>query len=129
MALHPDKTKFMIFNFDRDVTNFNFDTNIYINCNNGDEETIPLIPLERIEKTSVTPAIKFLGIYIDPALNFQFHTKHLTSKIANSLFVMRSIKNTIPTGSLKTLYYSLVHSHLMYGIHIWSVASADCINK
>jgi hypothetical protein len=126
MSLHPDKTKFILFNYSGQEAEV--DINIYIDNNNENEFLLPQIPLERIEKSSKTPAIKFLGIYIDPALNFQFHIKHICSKLSNSMFALRSVKNILPVTSLKTLYYSLIHCYLIYGIHIWSAASASNLN-
>ncbi len=41
--------------------------------NNGLDSTIPLIPIEKGDKNSPVPGVKFLGIFIDPALNFQYH--------------------------------------------------------
>jgi hypothetical protein len=104
------------------------DLNIYIDNNNANEMLLHKIPLERIDKNSDVPAIKFLGIYIDPSLNFQFHIKHICSKLSKSMFAIRSVKHILPAEALKTLYYSLIHCHLIYGIHVWGSASASNID-
>jgi hypothetical protein len=110
MSLHPSKTKLILFNHSEREGSINSDSiNIYIDNNNENEFTLPKIPRERINKTSKTPAIKFLGIFITPALNFQFHIKHICSKVSKSMFAIRSVKNLLPVASLKTLYYSLIH--------------------
>jgi hypothetical protein len=45
--------------------------NISINYNNlGQNNPNLIFPLEKITANSDTPAIKFLGIYIDPMLSF-----------------------------------------------------------
>jgi hypothetical protein len=41
-------------------------------------------------------------------------------KISKSLYILQSTKNILSEKSLTNLYYALVHSHLIYGIHIWS---------
>ncbi len=115
MSLHPDKTKFILFNY-HDQT-LMVDLNIYIDNNNANEMLLHKIPLERIDKNSDVPTIKLLGIYIDPSLNFQFHIKHICSKLSKSMFAIRSVKHILPAEVLKTLYYSLIHCHLIYGIH------------
>jgi hypothetical protein len=40
-----------------------------------------------------------------------------------ALFFLRKSKNFLPTKALKSLYYYLFHSVLIYGIQIWSSAS------
>jgi hypothetical protein len=102
--------------------------NIYINNNNGNDTTLPLIPIENVDKNSKVPAVKFLGIYIDQSLTFNYHVQHIASKISKSLYVIKSVKNILPPESLKTLYFSLIHSHLVYGIHIWSAAAQSVTN-
>jgi hypothetical protein len=42
---------------------------------------------------------------------------------------MKSVKNILPLASLQALYYALVHSHLIYGIQIWSAAPSYAINS
>ena len=64
--------------------------------------------------------VKFLGLFIDEHLDWNKHTSLVESKIARSLYIFNSLKNTIPTSSLKTLYYSLIYSNLNYGVIHWS---------
>ena len=67
MVLHPDKTKFMLFTRGAGVA----DPVLYCNNNNTDQNLPNLISvLGRVSHTDTTPAIKFLGVYFDPALNF-----------------------------------------------------------
>ncbi len=42
---------------------------------------------------------------------------------------MRSAKNFINPKALTALYYSLIHSHLIYAIHIWSTCSQKMLNS
>jgi hypothetical protein len=118
MSLHPEKTKFMLFS---NSPNANLvPTLLYINNNNVGENSLNLIPIEQITSLSKTPAIKFLGIFLDPALSFKYHIQTITAKISKALYFIRSAKNILSEKALKSLYYSLVHCHLVYGIHIWS---------
>jgi hypothetical protein len=43
--------------------------------------------------------------------------------------MLRTCKNLLSQKALKTLSYSLVHCHLVYGIQIWSSASAGAISE
>ncbi len=51
--------------------------------------------------------------------------KFITTKIARSLFIMKQVKHFLPYESLRTLYFTLIHPYLSYGITIWGSASSD----
>jgi hypothetical protein len=70
--------------------------------------------------TSVIPAVKFLGVFIDPNLNFKFHINHIVSKISKSLYFLRQSKHFLTPSALQSLYYSLIHCHLIYALPVWS---------
>jgi hypothetical protein len=73
------------------------------------------------------PAIKYLGVFFYSQLNFKYHLNQLSKKLSYALYSLRSVKNLLPAHSLKTLYYSLFHCHLVYGIEIWSAASPSLL--
>jgi hypothetical protein len=79
-----------------------------------------LILIPNINVKSPVPAVKFLGIFIDPALNFKYHIEKMTRKLATALFFMRNAKNFLNMEALRSLYYSIFHSVIVYGIHVWS---------
>jgi Reverse transcriptase (RNA-dependent DNA polymerase) len=125
MALHPKKTNYIVFNANDHVF---LDTNldIFIDSNNEDENFEELkVKIARISIHSSTPAIKFLGVYLDPKLNFKFHLTQIANRISKSLYVIQASKNILSEKSLKNLYYALIHSHLIYGIHVWSAAASS----
>jgi hypothetical protein len=41
------------------------------------------------------------------------------------LYSLRSVKNILPSNTLRTLYFSLFHCHLIYALEIWSSASKN----
>ncbi len=118
----------MIFNCHCYAT-VNNDLNVYINNNNGDGIDIPLLSIIRVDKISKTPAIKFLGIYLDLGLTFQFHLRSISSKISSALHVKKSVKKVLPQSAFKTLYFLLIHCHFLYGINIWSAFSKQNLNS
>ena len=88
MSLNPDKTKIMIFNKNENTIDWNA-LNIKLNFNNENEfdpEKIKI--LNYVNSSSNIPAIKFLGVFIDPSLNFKYHVEHLRKKISSSLFLI-----------------------------------------
>ena len=88
-----------------------------------------IVKLSYVNSNSEIPAIKFLGVYIDPKFNFKYHIDAIQSKVSRSLFAINSAKNFINKKALKTLYNSLVHSHFKYCIPIWSCDSKNSIKK
>jgi hypothetical protein len=53
-------------------------------------------------------------------LSFKYHVNIITSKISKAMYFLRSAKNLLSEKSLQSLYYALIHCHLIYGILIWS---------
>ena len=103
----------------------------HLNFNNdGDAHNEKLIsPLTRVTKTSEIPAIKFLGVFIDPLLNFKFHIDTLIGKISKSMYFLRCVKHVLTVPALKSVYYSTIHSHFIYAIHIWSCSNLSNLNR
>jgi hypothetical protein len=79
--------------------------------------------LNRIGNDCDEKAVKFLGIYIDENLTWKYHLSNINKKISNALFAIKQVKKVLPYNCLKTLYYSLIHSHLSYGILAWGNAA------
>ena len=125
LSLHPGKTKFSIFcNPEKKI---NLD-NLQIYFNNNDVDSpVPnpelIKPLECVNHMSETPAIKFLGLYLDQFLNFKFHIKKIVSKLSSALFCIRNCKNFLSDTALKTLYFSIFHCHLIYALLAWGTAN------
>jgi hypothetical protein len=119
LALHPNKTQFLLFT--HSLAAKENPPEIYINNNDvGMQDPSKLILIPNINVKSPVPAVKFLGIFIDPALNFKYHIEKMTRKLATALFFMRNAKNFLNMEALRSLYYSIFHSVIVYGIHVWS---------
>ena len=67
----------------------------------------------------VVSSANYLRVFIDDKLNFQEHIKHLEKKISRSMGILSKLKNYLPKHTLFQLYYTLVHSHLLYGLIVW----------
>jgi hypothetical protein len=76
-----------------------------------------------------SPKVKFLGVLLDPNLNFRLHIQTISAKISNSLYHLRAAKNILSHKALTTLYYSLIHSHLIYAIQVWTCTSNNIIKE
>ena len=125
LVLHPDKTKFIIF------SRSNITQNVAVVCNNNNEgqnNQENITKLTRVFSSDPTPAIKFLGVFFDPDLNFKYHISSLRKKLSKSLYALRTVKNILNQNSLLLLYNSIFHCHLLYAVHIWSCSSSGPIN-
>lgn len=85
-------------------------------------------PIVQTTTNSDIPAVKFLGVFVDPNLNFKYHINYLSGKISKSLFFLRSAKNLLTPKSMKALYYTLVHCHLVYALPVWSCTTSNHLN-
>jgi hypothetical protein len=63
--------------------------------------------------------ITFLGLKIDNYLSWNLHIDNLINKLTSICFMSRVAKPFISPSSLLTIYYSLFHSVLSYGIVFW----------
>ena len=62
---------------------------------------------------------KYLGITLDNRLNFHEHIKITETKVARSVGILSKLKYYLPESAMLQLYYSLVHSQLIYGVAVW----------
>ena len=94
LSIHPAKTKFILFT--NSILPKQQKIEIFINNKNfGDYNPNLKFPIEQVSLSSEVPAIKFLGIHIDPQLNFKYHISQLNSKISKALYFLRNSKNLL----------------------------------
>jgi len=128
LSLHPEKTKFMIFS--NTVAVKKDPPKIYANYNNfsGPQSDDLLYPIENVTTNSTIPAIRYLGVYFDPQLNFKYHISTVVNKISKMLYFYRQAKNVLTARAKRFLYFSSIHSHLIFAIHIWSCTTESSLN-
>ena len=63
--------------------------------------------------------IKYLGLYLDETLNGEVHCDTLAKKLKRANGMLCKTRHYIPAEDLKTLYYAIFSSHLIYGCQIW----------
>jgi Reverse transcriptase (RNA-dependent DNA polymerase) len=128
LSLHPDKTKYLIITNSPQI--HDTQVSVCINNNNPGQNNASLIhEIQRVGIHDDTPAIKYLGVYFDPGLTFKYHINQLSSKLSKVLYHLRCVKNILPFAALKSLYFALFHSHLIYSIEIWGLASQSLLNE
>ena len=111
LSLNIKKTKYMIFNQSQAQTNHDGSHSIHINNT----------PLTRVGSSFEEKTIKFLGLNIDDKFTWKKHISQICSKISLSIFFINKVKYTLPAHALKSLYYSLIHCHIIYGLLAWGI--------
>jgi hypothetical protein len=73
-------------------------------------------------KIQFAKTAKYLGIFLDDELNWKCHIRHLTVKMRQVIKEVRLAKSKLTAEALRIVYFSLAHSHLIYGISAWGHA-------
>jgi hypothetical protein len=130
MAVNTAKTKYIIFR--TQGKNINpADCHLVFNGNeiSQPEDPTMIYDIERIYNEGTTKNLKLLGVLIDEYLSFEDHINLLCNKISKSLFCIKRVKNFVNQETLKTLYFAMIHSHLVYCINVYSCATDTFLNK
>jgi hypothetical protein len=111
LSLNISKTNYMLFT----KNNKDYEQNINLRLSN-----------ENITRVNST---KFLGMIIDDKLNWQDHISHTKNKMSSGLYALNKSKHVLGKNHLKTLYHSLIHPYLSYGLLLWGSASKSLTKK
>jgi hypothetical protein len=131
MAVNVGKTKFIIFH----TRGKHFDQSIQLTYDDNEPNMYNpdlIHPIERFHSNHpiiTNRAYKILGVYLDENLTFDCHTNFILTKLNRSLYCINKVKNILPPSALKSLYFSLIHSHLTYCSNIASCASNSNVQK
>jgi len=71
------------------------------------------------ENVTLSSQCKFLGLIVDDKLSWEPHIRQLVNKINKNLFLLRSVKNMLPSWSKRLLYHSYIHCHFTYALIAW----------
>ena len=70
-----------------------------------------------IEKT---PSIKFLGVILNENVSWRYHIKTVENKLSKNIGLLCRAKQFLDETSLKTTYFSYIHSFLNYAKIAWA---------
>jgi hypothetical protein len=79
-----------------------------------------------IEKTNVT---KYLGLLIDSNLSWSHQFDLVKSKVAPVTGVLYRLRSLLPKPTLLSIYYAMIHSHLVYLSCVWGFATKKQISE
>ena len=63
--------------------------------------------------------VKYLGILIDPHLNWSYNTELLAPKLNRAIGMLSKIRHFVSIENLRNIYFGIFSSLLMYGAQIW----------
>ena len=109
LSLNVSKTNYMLF------SKYNVPNDIYE----------ILLGNEKVKKVD---KFKFLGLYIDDKLRWDHHLNNAKAKIASSLYAINKTKHILTESHLKTLYYSMIHQYVDYGLLLTGTAAKSYIH-
>ena len=110
LALNISKTNFVIFRANRALTH---------------NVTLIMNRKALIQKDHV----KYLGVLLDEHLTWRHQITNVSKKISRGVGILSLLKKSMETKLLKNIYYSVVYSHLNYGIQAWGSASPNDLEK
>lgn len=101
IALNSNKTELIVFKHPTKQLNFSLKLKI-----NG-------------RKLYPSKFIKYLGIIIDENMRWSQHIKELSSKLRRANGALCKLRHYIPNFVLKSVYFALFSSHMLYGCQVW----------
>ena len=63
--------------------------------------------------------VKYLGILIDSHLNWSYHVELLAPKLSRAIGMLSKIRHFVQSDTLRTIYFGIFSSILMYCSQIW----------
>ena len=111
LSLNVDKSKLIIFKSKRKIINTD---NFSIKLNGC--------------KLVSTENVKYLGLYLDKNLSFDYHINQLSKKLSKSNGILAKLRHFTSRQTLISVYYSIFYSHILYGCPIWSLTKLNNIN-
>ena len=75
------------------------------------------------KKINLSNKVRYLGTEIEQHLDWNVHVKNVIPKLNRAIGILSKIWHYVPKFLLKTIYYSLFNSHLIYACQVW------CQNK
>ena len=75
----------------------------------------------RINGQKIVPvdSVKYLGLTLQIDLYWKIHLTSLEEKLSRKIGLLSKIIHYVPKCLLKTIYYSIFNSYLIYGCEVW----------
>ena len=81
------------------------------------------------KRLTPTDNVKYLGMYLDNYLSWDFHIHKLSNTLSRANGILSKLRYNAPREVCLNVYYSIFYSHLIYGSNIWGLTSESNIEK
>ena len=112
LSLNADKTELIFFHSKQHSLNYD---RIYIRL-----DQIRLVPVD---------SVKYLGMYIDKYLLWNFHILQLSKKLSRANGILSKLRHNAPINVCLQVYYAIFYSHLIYGCTLWGLTTDEDLHK
>ena len=68
---------------------------------------------------------KYLGVLLDEHFLLKDHINNLKQKLNRANGILAKLRHHLPFDILKTVYYSLLDTHLRYACQVWRKSNSD----
>ena len=72
--------------------------------------------------------VKYLGIYLDKHLSWDYHISQLSKKLSRSNGILSKLRHNAPLNIRLQVYYAIFYSYLSYGCAMWGLSSESNLN-
>jgi len=128
LAIHPAKSKFILFKSQFDNLPNQTYFPLFLNMNNQNEFNLTKVKMLENIPNSENSNLRVLGVLFDQNLNLSDHTKALHAKLSRGLYSLRQVKNIFSTEILKLIYNANFQSHLNYCSNILSICNKTTLD-
>ena len=73
--------------------------------------------------------VKYLGMYIDKYLSWNFHVLQLSMKLSRANGILSKLRYNAPFHTCLQVYYAIFYSGLTYGCNVEGLTSEENLNK
>ena len=73
--------------------------------------------------------VKYLGLYIDKYLSWNFQILQLSKKLNKANGILSKLHYNAPIETYLQVYYPIFYSHLIYGCDVWGLTSNENLTK
>ena len=94
----------------------------------NDSNSFPLFQINGDEIES-TGNIKYLGVQIDPSLNWKEQINVAIGKISRGIGMLKYAKRYLSLQTIQRMYFSIVESHFRYCCSVWGCAGDTALRK
>ena len=82
-----------------------------------------------VSDKSITKIQQLLGVEIDSKLSWSNHIDGLCKKLSSQFYILRKLKQILPTDDINCFYYGIFQSIIDYCITVWGSAAQKYLFK